>query len=130
MPLIRIDIPDTLPADRWAAPIGQAVHDAMVDTIDVPADDRFQVVAVHAAGQLDMDPHFPGTTRADSPFIIQITLRRGRSDDRKRALYAAIEARLTQAGLAPNSAMIVLTENSPVDWSFAGGVAAYAPATP
>lgn len=127
MPLVRIDIPDSLPADRWAPVIGHAVHDAMVETIGVPEDDRFQIVSAHAVRRLVMDPHFPGTVRPTEPFIIQITLRAGRTDDQKRALYAGIERRLVAAGLPGNSAMIVLTENTSPDWSFAGGVAAYAP---
>ena len=128
MPLIRIDIPASLPADHWATPIGEAVHDAMVVTIGVPPDDRFQIIATHAAPALVMDPLFPGTPRSATPFVIQITLRRGRTDDQKRALYAGIEAQLVAAGLPPNSAMVVLTENTAADWSFSGGVAAYAPA--
>ena len=128
MPLIRIDMPASLAPDRWAAVVGQSVHDSMVETIDVPPDDRFQIITEHAPARLVMDPHFPGATRPDEPFIVQITLRRGRTDDQKRALYAGIERRLRQAGLPPESAMIVLTENTAVDWSFAGGTAAYAPA--
>jgi len=130
MPLVRIDLPHALPADRRGPVIGQAVHAAMVETIAVPADDRFQVIVGHSPAALVMDPHFPGTERPENPFIIQITLRRGRSDDQKRALYAAIESGLIRAGIAPNSAMVMLTENGAADWSFAGGIAAYAPAQP
>lgn len=126
MPLIRIELPAALPPDRWAAVIAEAVHDSMVETIDVPPDDRFQLIASHASTALVMDPHFPGQQRPAAPFIIEITLRAGRGDAKKRALYAAIERRLVQAGLPPNSAMVVLTENGPADWSFSGGVAHYA----
>ena len=130
MPLVRIDIPASLPAGHWAPAIGQSVHQAMIETIGVPPDDRFQIIATHASAGLVIDPHFPGVTRPAAPFIIHITLRAGRTDAQKRALYAGIEARLVSAGLPPDSAMIVLAENTSPDWSFAGGVAANARAEP
>ncbi len=37
MPLVRIDIPQHWPGPRIAA-LADAVHDALVETVDVPAD--------------------------------------------------------------------------------------------
>ena len=59
---------------------------------------------------------------------VQVFFRRGRSDDLKRALYAAIARNLARdAGIRPEDVLIVLTENGPIDWSFGGGIAQYAP---
>ena len=47
MPLVRIDIPQGWPEARIAA-FADAVHDSLVETVDVPHNDRFQVIAEHA----------------------------------------------------------------------------------
>ena len=127
MPLVQISVPAILSRpDRLA--LAEAVHDAMVATIDVPAADRFQIITEHAGEALVMDPAFPDTDRGAQAAIVHITLRRGRTEAQKRALYAGIAARAAAAGLRPEDVMVVLSENSPADWSFAEGVAQYAPA--
>jgi phenylpyruvate tautomerase PptA (4-oxalocrotonate tautomerase family) len=127
MPLVRIALPDRL-SDTQADAIGAAVHEAMVEIINVPAADRFQVITRHPPGGLVMDAQFPATERSPLAFIIDITLRQGRTDDAKRALYAAVARRVAALGMRPQDVMLVLHENSPMDWAFAEGAAFYAPA--
>jgi len=127
MPLVRIDVPETLsPAARRA--VGDGVHAALVETIKIPADDRFQVIAAHPAGGLIADPNYMGIARSTGFLSVQIFLRRGRSDDLKRSLYAAIVRNLSRdAGVRPEDVLIALTENDLPDWSFGNGIAQYAP---
>jgi phenylpyruvate tautomerase PptA (4-oxalocrotonate tautomerase family) len=125
MPLVRFDLPTGLPPGRVAA-LTEAVHRAMVETIDVPERDRFQVIAEHPPGRLVLDPHFPEARRGAEASIVHITLRRGRSEGKKRALFAAIARGVAAAGHDPDNVMVVLTENEPVDWAFAAGIAHYA----
>jgi phenylpyruvate tautomerase PptA (4-oxalocrotonate tautomerase family) len=127
MPLVRIDVPDTLSHDRRKA-VGDGVHAALVEAIGIPADDRFQVVAAHPAGGLVADPGYMGIARGPGFLTVQIFLRRGRSEDKKRALYAAIVRNLAAgASVRPEDVLIVLTENDLPDWSFGNGIAQYAP---
>ena len=59
---------------------------------------------------------------------IHITMRRGRTTAKKRALYRAIADRVHDAtGTRIEDVMIVLSENESIDWSFGGGVAQYSP---
>src|SRR3546814_2504072 len=59
---------------------------------------------------------------SDSLVIVQITLRRGRSDAMKRDLYARIAANLGQAaGIRPQDVFVYLGENDFSDWSVGGG---------
>lgn len=54
--------------------------------------------------------------------VIDITLRRGRSDAMKRALYAGIAQNLEKnAGVAPSDVFIFMHENDYSDWSVGGG---------
>ena len=50
-------------AEEELAAIGDAVHEAMVETIGVPADDRFQVITEHRPGWLRYDRHYLGVDR-------------------------------------------------------------------
>ncbi len=55
-----------------------------------------------------------------------IALRAGRSDGRKRALYARIAALAhAYAGAEPRNVFVTLTENGPADWSPGHGEAQY-----
>ncbi len=127
MPLVRIDVPDIMPQATRKA-VADGVHAALVEAIGIPADDRFQVVAAHPSGGLIADPGYMGIARSGGFLSIQVYFRRGRSEDLKRALYAAIVRNLVRdAGVRAEDVLIVLTENDPVDWSFGNGIAQYAP---
>ncbi len=127
MPLVRIDVPETMPQATRSA-VADGVHAALVEAIKIPADDRFQIVAAHPAGGLVADPGYMGIARGGGFLSVQVFFRRGRTDDLKRALYAAIVRNLKRdAGVRPEDVLIVLTENDLADWSFGNGIAQYAP---
>ncbi|MBL8830768.1 MAG: tautomerase family protein [Rhodospirillales bacterium] len=127
MPLVRIDVPQAMPQATRRA-VADGVHAALVEAIKIPADDRFQIVTAHAADALIADPGYLGIARGPGFLTVQIWLRRGRSVELKRALYAAIARNLSRdAGVRPEDALIVLAENDPADWSFGNGIAQYAP---
>ena len=127
MPLVRIAVPaDTTPA--WRRTVADGVHRALVDTVDVPIDDRFQLIEPRADEERIVDPNYLGVARSDRAVIVSITFRRGRSEAKKRALHRAVADNLAAApGIRREDVMIVLTENDSVDWSFGAGVAQYAP---
>jgi phenylpyruvate tautomerase PptA (4-oxalocrotonate tautomerase family) len=109
--------------------IGDAVHAAMVETINVPADDRFQVFSEHAAEGLVYDPAYLGIARTDDMIVIQITLNSGRTLDQKRALYRVIADKLAKdPGLRPEDVLVSLVEVVKENWSFGRGEASYAKA--
>ena len=125
MPLVRISVLRGRPAQfrRW---LGEAVHRALVETIDVPALDRFQLLTEHEQGDLVYDSSYLGIARSDGVVIVQITLSAGRSLEKKRALYRAIAANLAALGVRREDVWINLVEVSKDNWSFGNGVASYA----
>jgi len=48
MPLVRISVREGMSAAQRVA-IGEGIHQAMLETINVPPDDRFQVISEHPA---------------------------------------------------------------------------------
>ena len=128
MPLVRISLIKGKPAGHARA-IGDAVHDALVETIDVPPQDRFQLITEHEPEDMIYDPSFLGIDRSADIVIVQITISAGRTLERKRALYRRIAARLAErARLRPEDVWINLVEVPKENWSFGNGVASYAPA--
>jgi hypothetical protein len=55
--------------------ISDAVHEALIDALAIPADDRFQVRRPHDESELVADPHYGGIDRR-SLVSIQVTLLR------------------------------------------------------
>jgi quercetin dioxygenase-like cupin family protein/phenylpyruvate tautomerase PptA (4-oxalocrotonate tautomerase family) len=90
MPFVRIDALRADPAKLDG--LGRAVHEALVDAIGIPADDLFQVLTSHdgATGTFRFDPDYLGVHRDDGVVYVDITMRAGRTDEQKKALYARI----------------------------------------
>jgi 4-oxalocrotonate tautomerase len=125
MPLVRIDLlQGTTPAYRQA--LSDGVHQAMIEALQIPPDDRFQVITEHAPGGIVYDPQYLGIHRNDKIVFVQITASAGRKPMQKRKLYKRL-AELLQAnpGLAPENLLINLVEVVWENWSFGNGVAQY-----
>ncbi len=127
MPLVRISIPASK-GDAFAKGVSDGVHDAMVATIDIPQADRFQIITEHTASNLVIDPTYMDIERSRDALVVHITMRSGRTVEKKRALYRTIAENLNaRLGLRKQDVMIVLTENELIDWSFGNGEAQYVP---
>jgi len=126
MPLARIDVPRGRTA-AFRRLIGDVVYEAMLDTLKVPANDRFQVIAEHDAQDLVRDPGYLDIQRSSACIIIQLTLNEGRSVEQKRAFYKAVADGLHErAGLRREDVFISLVEVRKENWSFGNGEAQYA----
>jgi phenylpyruvate tautomerase PptA (4-oxalocrotonate tautomerase family) len=125
MPLVRIALRQGRLAG-FGRRIGAVVHQAMVDTINVPPRDVFQIISEHDADGLIYDPSYLDIQRSDGIVLIQITLSEGRTDAAKQALYKAVAERLRdQISLRPEDVFINLVEVKKANWSFGNGIAQY-----
>lgn len=126
MPLVRVAIRRGK-TEAYRAAVGEAIHRAMVETIDAPPDDRFQIVSEHDPGDLVFDAGYLGIERSDGFLAIQITLNLGRSVEKKRALYRRIADNLARdPGIRPQDVLVSLVEVPKENWSFGNGEASYA----
>jgi phenylpyruvate tautomerase PptA (4-oxalocrotonate tautomerase family) len=126
MPLVRIDMLEGRSA-RQHERASQVVHDALVETCNVPANDRFHVVQAHPRGSLVFAPDYLGIAHTEAIVFVQITLNQGRSTEQKRALYRAIADGLHVAlGVGKGDVIINLVEVAKENWSFGNGDAPYA----
>ena len=93
MPLVRITLArGRSPEERRA--IADGVHQALVETAAVPADDRFQSVHEVAPSDLHWSATYLGLERTAEIVFVQIFLNLGRTPEVKKALYARIADKL------------------------------------
>lgn len=121
MPFIRSAVKrGTQPAQKQA--IVDGIHQALVDSIGMPPDELFNLVTEYEPEDFFYDRRFNGIARSDKLVVIEITMRRGRSDAMKKALYASIAANLEKlAGIPPGDVFIFMHENDYSDWSVGNG---------
>jgi 4-oxalocrotonate tautomerase len=127
MPLVRVSLVKGK-TPEYRRKVGDAIHRALVETIDVPPLDRFQLLTEHEPGDLVYDPGYLGIARTNDIVIVQITLSAGRTLEKKRALFRRIAHNLAALGLRREDAWVNLVEVAKENWSFDNGEASYAPA--
>jgi 4-oxalocrotonate tautomerase len=127
MPIARIDLPAGKTAEYHRA-VGDIVYEAMITALNVPKDDRFQIIAEHAAADLIIDSDYLGIHRTANAIVIQVTLNEGRTLEVKKAFYKALADGLhLRLGLRREDVLINLVEVKKENWSFGNGEAQYAP---
>lgn len=126
MPLVRVALrKGKSPEFRRA--LSDSIHRAMVETIKVPEQDRFQVITEHDDAGLIYDPSYLGISRTNDVVLIQITLSAGRTLEVRKALFARIVQFLRESpGIRPEDVFINLVEVAKENWSFGNGIAQYA----
>ena len=126
MPLVRISLLAGKP-ESHKQKTSEIVHRAMVETINVPPLDRFQIIAEHSRNDFIYDAQYLNIPRTDGLVIIQITLNTGRTTEMKKALYRRIADLLHQeVGIRKEDVFINLVETAKENWSFGNGEAQYA----
>ena len=125
MPLVNIDLLEGR-TDEELHLIGDSVQEAMVEQLNVPARDRFQIVTQHTAATLQFDRHYLDIERSDRFVMVRVTLSAGRSTEAKSAFYRRLAELLAErTGLRTEDLAVILVENERADWSFGRGQASY-----
>src|SRR5215472_6218320 len=123
MPLVRISVLEGK-QQSYLQKIGDAVHRAMVETITVPPQDRFQLITEHAKSHFIYNPSYLNIRRTDDLVIIQITLNQGRTLEAKKAFYKKLAELLHQEiNLRKEDVLVNLVEVAKENWSFGNGEA-------
>lgn len=130
MPLARIDLPAGKPT-TYSVAIVETVQSAMHMVLNVPVEERFQVVTEHPPDSLSINPAYLGIARSPDAIIIQVTLNAGRDADTEQRFYRVLADRLRdRVGLRREDVLINLVEVSRENWSFGNGEARSSTAGP
>lgn len=121
MPFIRTAVKKgSSPVQKKA--IADGIHQALVDSIAMPEDELFNLITEYEPENFFYSRSFNGIARSDNLVVVEITMRRNRSDAMKKALYANIAANLeSMAGVSPKDVFIFTHENDYSDWSVGNG---------
>ncbi len=114
MPLVQVDLPRAL-FDEKGGKISSEIHQALVDSLAIPGDDKFQVFRPRDEGEIVFDPGYNGVDRR-SLILIQVLMVHMYPVDRKRELYRHIVTRLDAIGVRPEDIQIAVSENGYEDW--------------
>jgi phenylpyruvate tautomerase PptA (4-oxalocrotonate tautomerase family) len=126
MPLVRIDLSQDA-AETLGPDIADVVYQAMVDVINVPRDDRFQIITWHGWHELIYPEKYLGIEYSPGIVFIQITLNQGRSVELKKAFYRRVADDIhTKLGVRLQDIVINLVEVAKENWSFGNGEMQYA----
>jgi phenylpyruvate tautomerase PptA (4-oxalocrotonate tautomerase family) len=102
-------------AERRTA-LSDAIHGAVMQALEYPEEKRF-----HRFVPLDDEDFIHPADRGPEYTIIEISLFEGRSEAAKRELIAELFSRVErEAGIAPHSLEITLTETPRVNWGIRG----------
>ena len=127
MPLVRIDLNKSHSQDI-SKKIGDIVYAAMEQEINVPKDDKFQIITRHDSSEINIPNSYLGIKYTPKIIIIQITLNGGRSVELKKKLYKRIAEELhSKLNIRKEDVFIGLVEVDKENWSFGNGEAQYAP---
>ena len=125
MPIVRISLLKGKSNDRIRA-IADSVHQALTETFEVPADDRFQFIDQYESEHFIYDPDYLGIHRSPDVVFINILASSWRTTAAKQQLYRRVAELLSaNAGVRPEDLQISLTPNQREDWSFGNGLASY-----
>ncbi|MBX4933735.1 tautomerase family protein [Rhizobium bangladeshense] len=123
MPFVRISLRRGK-SQEYLAALADNVQRALVETFDVPENDRFQAIHQHDENELIFDRSYLAGPRSDDFVYISVTIGRPRTAEMKAALYLRLAELLAQSpGIRPEDVMIVISTSAPEDWSFGDGIA-------
>ena len=127
MPFVRIDLSKKY-SDDFGRQIGDLVYEAMRQNINLPENDRFQVITRHESNELVTPISYLGVEYSEGIIFIQIVLNEGRTTELKKKFYKAVcDAVVDKLKVRPQDIVIHLVEVNKENWSFGNGEMQYGP---
>ncbi|SJL82562.1 tautomerase family protein [Vibrio palustris] len=126
MPFTRI----ALSKERFEtvhAKISIILQQCLEEHFDVPTEDCFQMFDIFEPQQIKFNSYYPNLTqgRSESGILFHIFAGKTRSHAQKRALYRALNQRLThEITISAEDIMVIIQFNNVEDWSFSSGLSA------
>jgi len=123
LPLLRFDFIEGR-SESDVRNILNVTHDVLIETLQVPKRDRYQVVHEHKRSRMTVEDTGLGFVRSDHVLLLQVTSR-PRSREMKETFYRLLVERLaTRCGICSDDVVNFVT-NADVDWSFGAGRAQF-----
>jgi hypothetical protein len=91
------------------AAISSALHASLVEGLDMPEDDLFQIFTLHDDGELVFSRTFPDADR-DEIIFIEVLASYGYSAETKEKMYAAMVQNTAALGIRADTLLISIVE--------------------
>lgn len=123
MPLVKVHLRTGRSAEEKDA-IGAAIQSAIVEVLNVPDADRYQLFTEYQSEDFRHTDSYLGLRYSAQLLIIEMAFIEGRSHELKKALLAAINEKLVATGaVRADDVFVVITEFGPANVSFGRGLA-------
>ncbi len=124
MPLLRFDLIEGR-SESEITKILEVTHEVLLETLNVPKRDRYQVVHEHKRSRMILEDTGLGFFRSDSMILLQVTSR-PRTREMKEAFYSLLVKRLySSCEISPHDVIVSFVTNTDEDWSFGAGRAQF-----
>lgn len=114
MPMVQIDLRRDVFEEKGTA-ISKAIHAGLMEGLDMPEDDLFQIFRPHDDGEIVFSPDFAGVDRRDL-VLLRITMVHMFPVDTKSRMYSALATHLEAAGVRHEDVLICVVEVGFEDW--------------
>jgi phenylpyruvate tautomerase PptA (4-oxalocrotonate tautomerase family) len=124
MPFTRISLLKGK-SEQYLSAVSESLNLALVEALEVPENDFFQIIHQHERNELIFDINYGGGPRSDDFVLFHITTGRPRSAEVKADFFHRLVDRLaSNPGIRPEDVLVVISTSAPEDWSFGSGVSA------
>jgi len=124
LPLLRFDLIEGR-SESELKKILDVTHEVLLETLQVPKHDRYQVVHEHKRSRMVIEDTGLGFARSDKIVVLQITSR-PRNREMKQAFYRLLVERLSAScEISPADVIVNFVTNDDEDWSFGAGRAQF-----
>jgi phenylpyruvate tautomerase PptA (4-oxalocrotonate tautomerase family) len=127
MPFARIDLSNNYP-EGSGQQAGEIIYGALQQYLNVPENDKFQVITRHDNNELVTPKTYLGIDYSEGIIFIQVTLNEGRTTEMKKSFYKAVcDGVVQKLKVRPQDIIINLIEVNKENWSFGNGDMQYGP---
>ena len=120
MPIIHIHLIEGQ-SDSYLKKLGDTIHKTLIETWDIPADDRFHIIHEYKKDKFQIDKIMWDVNRSNDVILLQV-ISSPRTKDMKLAFYKKLNDALAQSiQLRGDDLFINVVTSQPEDWSFAHG---------
>jgi phenylpyruvate tautomerase PptA (4-oxalocrotonate tautomerase family) len=127
MPFARIDLSNDYP-EGSGQQVGEIIYGALQQYLNVPENDKFQVITRHDNNELVTPKTYLGIDYSEGIIFIQVTLNEGRTTEMKKSFYKAVcDGVVQKLKVRPQDIIINLIEVNKENWSFGNGDMQYGP---
>ena len=124
MPLAKVHLLEGRYDKTRLGKLSEAIQNALIEVLDIPPDDFFQIHHVLPRDRYRHTPAFLGQEYSDDMILLELTFMTGRPKETRLALLKALNEKIVAAArISPADLVVLLYEIAGENASFGSGLA-------